>query len=406
MSSNQLLLSLDSVDISQPTQPSECLLRNLTFQINRHQHCLITCNASIRQALTKTLLGTWPPTKGTVDTPEGITHINGRPYIKTGHSLWDLMVFPHEKSQSQRLHGVGEPQLSLILKRLRLESLLEHSSQEWGRAVDWNKLLTKSELSGVSLCRLIYHSPALALLDDSVLPHLSDYQLSELFEVAQLHQITLMVITAQPVSTGFFSTHLEISSPDHTFQLHQLNQPIDTPLSPKWIWKSSQLDHQSRLHRRASTLSQCSTTERRWLSPTASSPCLTARSSVSDFRQQQASIGSAMGGELVAARARMLTIDSALSNANTTSISDALLESPISLPSNKYKRPPSPDSSQSTTPTDYRPFSRTSQRSSPVLKPQESAGIPSRIPRLPTAAVGSKKKRDEIPISLMSSLSL
>ncbi|KAJ2879165.1 hypothetical protein FB639_003159 [Coemansia asiatica] len=127
---------------------------------------------------------------------------------------------------------------------------------------------------------------------------------------------------------------------------------FETTEPMKFIWVSveddaSRREHQRRLSRRTSTLSQCSTTERRWLmsqEPSSSlaatqasspagietlasrrqsralSPPLTARSSVSDFAASAAALDST----------RMMTIDSALSKYAAAAATAASISATVS----------------------------------------------------------------------------
>ncbi|KAI8319473.1 hypothetical protein GQ54DRAFT_306269 [Martensiomyces pterosporus] len=271
-----------------------------------------------------------------------------QPYIKPGSSLWDQIIFPHDKTQSVK-RGVTEHHLAAILRYLGVECLLEKVDGDWGRVLDWSKALSAEELYSLAICRLVYHSPRFAFVDDA-LNSLTPDQVRQLFNAARQHQITLLVMSENDpfeaslgsaangdgylASIGEFTRVLRLSVKDPSkwsfcsfgYNAQRPAFSIDEP--PTWLWSGVSLSvRESKLQRRASTLSQCSTTERRWLMTPEStpggagtvsrrqsravSPSLTTRSSVSDLSPSR--------GELIATRTRMLTIDNAFSKSSAFS---------------------------------------------------------------------------------------
>ncbi|KAJ1813277.1 hypothetical protein LPJ75_003259 [Coemansia sp. RSA 2598] len=196
-----------------------------------------------------------------------------------------------------------------------------------------------------------------AILDGS-LDCLRNDQVCQLFAAARMHHITMLVLAdtdpfdhqvrrlgadaqadAYLACIGEFTRVLRVAADAWEFCEfgYAAQRPAFESVEPvSFIWDAVQADvasreHQRRLSRRTSTLSQCSTTERRWLmnqessaaaTPGSSSagaetlasrrqsrvmsPPLTARSSVSDFSASAAAA-------TLDTSARMLTIDSALS---------------------------------------------------------------------------------------------
>ncbi|KAJ1880909.1 ATP-binding cassette long-chain fatty acid transporter pxa2 [Coemansia sp. RSA 486] len=321
----------------------------LSMRITQGHHSLVVGagSDSHRQALLRVLQGDHVGrllTHGILRSPRPhaqISHIGCRVYVKPGSSsLWDLLIFPHDKTQSIR-RGVREPQLAAVLRFMDFEFLLQRASDDWGRVVDWTKCLGPGELYAVAVCRLLYHSPKFAIIDDT-LDCLRADQVRQLFAAARMHHITMLVLAdtdpfdqqvpannstaAYLACIGEFTRVLRLAKESWEFCEfgYAAQQPaFDSTEQISFIWEAPVVDeasreHQRRLSRRTSTLSQCSTTERRWLMNRESSagsadtlasrrqsrvisPPLTARSSVSDFSNTVASENN-----------RMLTIDSAL----------------------------------------------------------------------------------------------
>ncbi|KAJ2090757.1 ATP-binding cassette sub- D member 1 [Coemansia sp. RSA 986] len=297
---------------------------SLTMQIDRGHHCLVVgASAERRRSFKAVLLGSSGSqvTKGTLRSPKphvGILYIDSRPYVKSGSSLWELLIFPHAKMQSMR-RGISERHLLAILRFMDFEYLLEHVGDDWGKVVDWAKVLKKHELLAVSVCRMIYHAPAFALVDDA-LALLGSTQVRQLFAAAKYHHVTLLVMAeydpfdaaAARVSRRWSSVDSLDSNEDSSafmtcigefaralrlnkdgakqsempwsyclFGYGSAERPaFDVTEERAWLWNSlyaslaSEESYVSGLQRRTSTLSQCSTTERHWLmtpdTPTAS----------------------------------------------------------------------------------------------------------------------------------------
>ncbi|KAJ2559507.1 ATP-binding cassette sub- D member 1 [Coemansia sp. RSA 1933] len=343
----------------------------LTMQIERGHHCIVVGGeAERRRAFKAVLLGSSAAhiSKGALRSPRphvGILSIDSRPYIKSGSSLWELLIFPHDKMQSVR-RGISERHLVAILRFMDFEHLLAHVDDDWGKVVDWTKLLKKHELLAVSVCRIIYHAPAFALVDDNDgLALLEAGQIRQLFCAAKNHHVTLLVMADyDPFDAGRGPQRRGVSADEGAFMTcigefaralrldgdggaqawsfcvfgyGSVERPaFDVTEERAYLWNSMyaslEESYVTRLQRRTSTLSQCSTTERHWLmtpdTPSAStvfssdsiasrrrshamSPALTARSSVSDF--SSATLRRTMSSDLVRSISMRNTIDGALS---------------------------------------------------------------------------------------------
>ncbi|KAJ2524205.1 ATP-binding cassette long-chain fatty acid transporter pxa2 [Coemansia sp. RSA 2049] len=347
------VIEFDDVDIEQTRGGrQETHFAGLRLRIERGHHSVVVGGSTERRrALKAVLLGTSAATvamtRGRLRSPKphsGIQGVDARPYIRAGSSLWELLIFPHDKMQSVR-RGVSERHLLAVLQFMDCEALLaDHADDDWGKVVDWAKVLKRSELLAVSVCRMVYHAPPFALVDDA-LGALTQSQTRQMFAAARLHHVTLVVLAAHDpfgalplpqsppaaaadaralaASIDEFARALRLSSSSSNedncaqpaipwsfcvFGYGSAERPaFDVAEERAWVWNSayaalaSEKSYVSRLQRRTSTLSQCSTTERHWLmmtpdsalspsSPFASdslsrrqSPALTARSSVSDF---------------------------------------------------------------------------------------------------------------------------
>ncbi|KAJ2668908.1 ATP-binding cassette long-chain fatty acid transporter pxa2 [Coemansia sp. RSA 1085] len=352
---------------------------SLSLQIAPGQHTLVVGGSRAQRASLGAVLAAGSHQlirRGCVRGPRphrDIMHVSGtaRPYVRAGSSLWDALVFPHDKAQSQR-RGVQEHELEQMLEWLGFACLLERVDGDWARVIDWAKALDRRERTALLLCRLLYHAPNFALIDDEALAELLPAQVRQVFGAANLHHITIIVLahsdpfdtsllcTPPPSSSstmptsqspgflpciGEFTRALRISSVGWEFSSFGYGSAdraaFDVQGEPQWVWarqhyleeRHADRERRLRLQRRTSTLSQCSTTERRWLvtpefpmSPAAAerctspllrrqssrlaSPMLSARSSVSDLAM--AANGSHV--DYGSVRSRLQTIDSALAS--------------------------------------------------------------------------------------------
>ncbi|KAJ2317430.1 ATP-binding cassette long-chain fatty acid transporter pxa2 [Coemansia sp. RSA 2704] len=364
-------------------QPGITHFGALSVRVERGQHTLVVGGTRTRRtALSATLLNrTELLLGGRVRSPRahrGLVQVSQafRPYVRAGSTLWDLLVFPHNKAQSQR-RGVEERHLAELLRFLDFGFLLQRVDDDWARVVDWAKVLDRRERAALALCRLLYHAPPFALVDDEALAELLPAQVRQVFGAANMHHVTLVVLadadpfddralsltppasasstlTASPAVPGSCPAYLTcIGEFSRALRLRAAHDAgwefctfgygsaeraaFDVQAERRWVWAHDQhaeREFRSRLQRRTSTLSQCTTTERRWLatpecplSPTADrsasqsrrqssrvvSPTLTARSSISDMALAGASTMLDFGS----IRSRLLMVDNSISGLTT-----------------------------------------------------------------------------------------
>ncbi|KAJ1727216.1 hypothetical protein LPJ61_004692 [Coemansia biformis] len=295
----------------------------LSARIDRGQHTLVVGGGQQRRAALGAVLlapnGGGLLVGGVMRSPRphrGIAHVVGgrKPYMRSGSSLWDLLVFPHDKSQSLR-RGVEERHLAELLRRLEFGFLLGHVGDDWGKVIDWAKVLDRRGSTALAVCRLLYHAPEFALVDDDALRNLLPDQVRRVFGVANMHHVTMVVLA----ETDPFDDTTPLSPPASSSSSSSLVSPsgstlckgdigffacigefsralrlrgsrvwefcsfgygsgqraaFDTTMERQWVWSDGAdgdgTVFRSSLRRKPSTLSQCTTTERHWL---AASEC-------------------------------------------------------------------------------------------------------------------------------------
>ncbi|KAJ1896795.1 ATP-binding cassette sub- D member 1, partial [Coemansia sp. S17] len=148
-------LFFEAAHIPNTHKPLAPHFTSLTMRVDCGHHCLVVGGTlARRQAVFKALLGTQALDSGLVGSPSSTIHVSSRPYVKPGSSLWDLLIFPHDKTQSIK-RGISERHLATILRLMDFEFLLTRADDDWGRVVDWAKVLGAGELYALALARLV-----------------------------------------------------------------------------------------------------------------------------------------------------------------------------------------------------------------------------------------------------------
>ncbi|KAJ2709316.1 ATP-binding cassette long-chain fatty acid transporter pxa2, partial [Coemansia spiralis] len=290
----------------------------LSARIERGQHTLVVGGSKQRRAALGAVLA-GPDScgllvGGRVRSPRahsGVARVAGgrRPYVRGGSSLWDLLVFPHDKAQSLR-RGVEERHLAELLRCLEFGFLLAHVGSDWGKVIDWAKVLDRRGCAALAVCRVLYHAPEFAVIDDEALRELLPDQVRRVVAVANRHRTTIVVLAeadpfddSPPLSppqsaassvslrgtgsssgsgddAGFYACIGEFSRALRlrgarvwefcSFGYGSAQRAaFDVAAARKWVWAADSDDggqgFRSTLRRMPSTLSQCTTTERHWL---------------------------------------------------------------------------------------------------------------------------------------------
>ena len=180
-------------------QAGEELLDNLNFVIQSNQHILIIGpNGSGKSALSRILAGLWPVYRGLVSRPrsvgqDGIMFLPQRPYLSPG-TLRDQIIYPHTEFD-MRASSRSDAELEQILEDVRLGYL---PSREGGfdTRKTWKDVLSGGEKQRISFARLLYHSPAFAVIDEGTSAVSSDVE-GLLYETLKNRGVTLLTISTR-----------------------------------------------------------------------------------------------------------------------------------------------------------------------------------------------------------------
>jgi ATP-binding cassette subfamily D (ALD) long-chain fatty acid import protein len=157
-------------------QGGEELLDNLNFVIQSNQHILIIGpNGAGKSAVARILAGLWPVYRGLVSRPrnvgqDGIMFLPQRPYLSPG-TLRDQIIYPHTEYD------------------------MRNSSRRDTRKT-WKDVLSGGEKQRISFARLLYHSPAFAVIDEGTSAVSSDVE-GLLYETLKSRGVTLLTISTR-----------------------------------------------------------------------------------------------------------------------------------------------------------------------------------------------------------------
>jgi ATP-binding cassette subfamily D (ALD) long-chain fatty acid import protein len=180
-------------------QGGEELLDNLNFVIQSNQHILIIGpNGAGKSAVARILAGLWPVYRGLVSRPrnvgqDGIMFLPQRPYLSPG-TLRDQIIYPHTE-YDMRTSSRRDSELETILADVKLGYL---PSREGGfdTRKTWKDVLSGGEKQRISFARLLYHSPAFAVIDEGTSAVSSDVE-GRLYETLKSRGVTLLTISTR-----------------------------------------------------------------------------------------------------------------------------------------------------------------------------------------------------------------
>ncbi|CCX06518.1 Similar to ATP-binding cassette sub-family D member 2; acc. no. Q61285 [Pyronema omphalodes CBS 100304] len=202
-------LRLEGVPIVAPSlwpRGGEELLDELDILLRPGDHLLISGpNGAGKSSIARVLAGLWPTYRGLVSRPRmtsnaGITGTEGgvmflpqRPYLAQG-TLRDQVIYPHTEAD-MKAAGVKDEDLLPVLEKVKL-AYLPTREGGWDTKKEWKDVLSGGEKQRISLARIVYHSPAFAVLDEPTSAVSSDVE-GLLYEVCKKQGITIVTLSTR-----------------------------------------------------------------------------------------------------------------------------------------------------------------------------------------------------------------
>ena len=169
------IVSVNDLASSTPSEKSDrgvcegrkMLFRNLTFEVKEGDSLIIMGpSGSGKTSLLRMIGGLWPFDAGTITKPNrigsnGLFFLPQRPYITLG-TLRQQLIYPHQPTQQEKTDDE-------LIELLRMVGLIHLMYFEDGldSTQAWADMLSGGEQQRIGFCRMFYHSPKFAIMDES-----------------------------------------------------------------------------------------------------------------------------------------------------------------------------------------------------------------------------------------------
>jgi len=153
-------------DVPIVTPNGDVLVEKLNFEIKAGMHTFIQGpNGCGKSSLFRILGELWPLFGGKLCKPpmDQLFYIPQRPYLPTG-SLRDQIIYPHTPEQ-MGTRGISDADLQKLLEVVNLPDLAPNRGG-FNQVEEWNDTLSGGQKQRVAMCRLLYHQPKFAILDE------------------------------------------------------------------------------------------------------------------------------------------------------------------------------------------------------------------------------------------------
>lgn len=218
-------IRLEGVPIVAPglwPRGGEEIVDDVDIRLRSGDHMLISGpNGAGKSSIARVIAGLWPVYRGLVSRPRktsnaglkgepvtsdmgGVMFLPQKPYLAQG-TLRDQVIYPHTEAD-MRAVGMTDYDLMAVLDTVRL-AYLPVREGGWDTKKEWKDVLSGGEKQRISLARIIYHSPAFAVLDEPTSAVSSDVE-GLLYSVCKERGITLVTLSTRASLKKY-----------HTFQL-------------------------------------------------------------------------------------------------------------------------------------------------------------------------------------------
>lgn len=209
-------------------QGGEELLDGLSIIVHSGEHLLISgANGVGKSSISRIVAGLWPVYRGLVSRPrnvgtEGIMFLPQRPYLSTGGTLRDQVIYPDsEVDMAER--SIHDNQLQKILELAHL-GYLPTREGGWDTRKEWKDVLSGGEKQRVAIARLLYHEPKYAFIDEGTSAVSGDVE-GVLYETAKEKGISKLLpsLLSSFIRTNVYAALITISTRASLKKYHTFN---------------------------------------------------------------------------------------------------------------------------------------------------------------------------------------
>ncbi|CAB3399102.1 unnamed protein product [Caenorhabditis bovis] len=209
------ILEVEHLSFGPPTNPSVCIVENLSFQLPRGSNLLITGESGIgKTSLLRVFEGMWPA--------RGIIHKNyetrdsyfltQRPYFPVGRlSLAQQLSFPRD------VEKIDHDELVRYLHEMKLSHLLQivgsiHEQVDF----EWQETLSPGEQQRLVFIRMLLAKPHVAFLDEAT-SNVDENMENVMYEILRKHKITYISVGHRNSLRSHHDYELRITSTSFLF---------------------------------------------------------------------------------------------------------------------------------------------------------------------------------------------
>ncbi|DBA94773.1 TPA: ATP-binding cassette sub- D member 4 [Trebouxia sp. C0004] len=180
-------------DFSCQRPDGKLLFQNLSFEVHQGEMALVTgASGCGKSTLVLALSSLWPFCQGQCHMPvqDQVMFLPQRPVAAPGNTLLEQLIYPAVMPKEGT--AVDLQHLGYLLQQVGLTDLLQRVQGDWRLSQNWQDMLSPGELQRLSIARVLYHHPLLAIMDEPVSAVGSSAGI-DMLKLLQHHSITTIV---------------------------------------------------------------------------------------------------------------------------------------------------------------------------------------------------------------------